>query len=217
LWIIAGLTLMVISGLSALAIAQSLSNRVEVLVATRDIARGEEITESDLGVASVAATSGVRAIDPAEKDELVGQIATGPIGPGSVVHPAQFVDGATEDANKVLIGLELEPGDFPRFALNPGDEVVVIEVSPSTASADDDLAGPREVGTGEVVEAVALRDADVLLVTLRVNDSIAVSISERAEQDRIRLALVDRGFPEDLVEPLEPADPVEPATPEGDG
>ena len=134
------------------------------------------------------------------------------------MHPAQFVDGAAVDGAKVLIGLKLEPGDFPRFALNPGDKVILIEVSPATAlSSEDLLVGPRELGTGEVVDSVGLSDADSLLVTLRVNDSLAVTVSERAEQNRIRLALTDTGFPDDVARPLDPADPVEPADPDGQG
>lgn len=213
LWMVAGAVLVLLSGLSALVIAQSLSSRVDVLVATRDIARGQVITDEDLATASISATSGVRAIDPGRRSEIVGQIATGPIGPGTILHPAQFVDGAAGDGEKVVVGAALEPGQFPRFGLNPGDEVVLMEVSSRTAQADDQATGPRELGRGEVVEVVELTDPDTLLVTLRVNAALAVSISERAEQGRLRLGLVDNGFPDEVVKPLEPADPVKPAQP----
>ncbi len=214
LWMVAGAVLVLLSGLSALVIAQSLSSRVDVLVATRDIARGQVITDDDLSTASISATSGVKAIDPGRRGEIVGQIATGPIGPGTILHPSQFVDGAAGDGEKVIVGAALEPGQFPRFGLNPGDEVVLMEVSSRTATAGDGLAaGPRELGRGEVVEVVELTDPDKLLVTLRVNAALAVSISERAEQGRLRLGLVDNGFPDEVVKPLDPADPVTPAEP----
>lgn len=214
MWMVAGAVLVLLSGLSALVIAQSLSNRVDVLVATRDIARGRVITDDDLSTASISATSGVKAIDPGRRGEIVGQIATGPIGPGTILHPAQFVDGAAGDGEKVIVGAALAPGQFPRFGLNPGDEVVLMEVSSRTAVADDGLsAGPRELGRAEVVEVVDLTDPDTLLVTLRVNAALAVSISERAEQGRLRLGLVDNGFPDEVVKPLDPAEPVKPAEP----
>lgn len=217
LWVIAGVLLIVVSGLSALIIAQSLSSRVEVLVATRDIAKGQVIGEADLGATSIAASIGVRAIAPAQKAELVGQIATGPIGTGSIVHPAQFVDSTAEEDTKVIVGAALDPGEYPRAGLIPGDKVLVIEVSAQNASLNDLGAGPREISRGEVVEVSRLARSDALLVSLRVNESAAVPISERAEQGRLRLALVDSGVPTELVQPLDPANPVAPGEPDEPG
>ena len=45
LWIVAGIVLVVLSGIAAATVARSLTNRVDVLVATRTIAEGEVITE----------------------------------------------------------------------------------------------------------------------------------------------------------------------------
>lgn len=216
LWVIAGLLLIVVSGLSALIIAQSLSSRVGVLVSTRDIAKGEVVSDNDLGVASIAATTGVRAIAPADRTKLVGQVATGPIGRGSIVHPAQFVDSATEDGPKVIVGASLDPGQYPRVGLVPGDQVVIVEVSSQNPTLDDTATGPRELARGEVVEVTKLARSDGLLISMRVNESAAVPISERAEQGRLRLALIDNGTP-DKVKPLDPAQPVKPGQPDQPG
>ena len=212
LWIIGGVLLVMVSGLAALSITRSLSNRVEVLVATGPIAKGEVITGDDLGVASISVSSGIRAVSPAEKDELIGMVATGPIGGGSIVHRAQFVDGEAEDARQVIVGFELEPGQYPRIDLLPGSEVLVVEVAEDRAR-DEEGSTAKEITTGEIVDVRELGRSDSLLVSVRIGESISVSVADLASRDLIRLVLVDAGFPDDVVEPLQPADPVTPVDP----
>ena len=216
LWIIAGVVLVVISGLAAATIARSLSNRVDVLVASRTIAEGEVINDADLRTESIAAT-GVRAISPSERVDLVGQVATGPIGEGSIVHPSQFIEGNAEDQPQVIVGAALDPGQYPLVGLRPGDVVKVIEVSGPNAAFTDTASGPREITEGTVVEVNRLVRADTFLVSIRVNEAIATPISERAQQGRIRLALIDDGLLDDPVVPIDPGRPAEPGEPSEPG
>lgn len=215
LWMIAGVIIILFSGLAALSIFGSLSARVDVLVAARPIAKGQVIVNEDFRTVSIAADNSVRAIAPERRAELVGQIATGPIGTGSIVHPAQFITGDSEDQQKVIVGAALDAGEYPRVGLRPGDEVVLIEVSSPNAAFDVTSAGPREIALGEVVEIVRLSRTDALLVSIRVNESVAVLAADRAEQGRLRLALIDRGFANELVDPVEPVEPVEAEVPAG--
>ncbi len=214
IWIIAGVALVVMSGLASASVVSSLSERVDVLVAARTIAEGEVIDPGDLRSVSIAVDPSIRAIPPSERDELIGHVATGPIGEGSVVHRSQFIAGDSEDQPKVIVGVALDAGQYPITGLRPGDRVKVIEVSGPNATFDDRAAsGPRELTEGEVVEVVRLSRSDSLLVSLRVNEAIATPLSERAQQARLRLALIDAGLLDDPVAPLDPAEPGEPGTP----
>ena len=213
LWMIAGIALVLVSGLAAATVAQSMSNRVEVLVAARTIAEGEVIDVGDLRSSSLAVDGGVRAIAPTELDTLIGKVATGPIGEGAIVHPSQFIDGNEAEQPTVIVGAALEAGQYPLAGLRPGDQVKVIEVSGPNAVFDDSGSGPRELTEGEIVEVVRLARSDALLVSIRVNEAIATPLSERAQQGRLRLALIDGGLLDDQVAPLEPGDPADPGEP----
>lgn len=211
-WIVVGLVLVIVAGAAASSLWRGLSDRVDVLVAANLIEAGQVVTEADLTTASIAADDGVRAISPDRANELIGQVASGPIGVGSIVHPAQFVIAETGEEPTVVVGAALEPGQYPIVGLLPGDRVRVIEVSGPNVLIGEE-AEPREITIGEIVEVHGLQRGDQFLVSIRINESANLLVSERAQQGRISLALLDSDFPEDLIDPLEPAQPVEPGEP----
>lgn len=215
-WIVVGLVLVVVAGIAASSLWRGLSDRVEVLVAVDLIETGQIITEADLTTASIAADDGVRAISPDRLDELIGMEASGPIGAQAIVHPAQFVVNETREEPTVIVGAALDPGQYPIVGLLPGDRVRIIEVTSPNALIGEDDAEPREITIGEVVEVIGLQQSDRYLVSIRINESASLLISERVQQGRISLALLDSGFPDDLIDPIEPAEPVEPGEPLSD-
>ncbi len=211
-WIVAGMVLVVVAGIAASSLWRGLSDRVDVLVAADLIEGGQVITADDFTVASIAADENVRALSPDQRDELVGQVATGPIGAGSIIHPAQFVANIVGDEPTVVIGAALEPGQYPIIGLLPGDRVRIIEVSGREALIGEE-SEPQEIAIGEVVEVAGLQRSDVYLVSLRINESASLLISERVQQGRISIALLDSGFPDELIDPIGPAEPVQPGEP----
>jgi SAF domain len=213
IWMIAGAALVGVSGVAAASMWSSLSDRVNVLVASEPIADGQIITEADLMSVSIAAAPGVTAMSPDQRADLVGQIATGPIGAGSIVNPAQFMAADAENQPQVIVGAALEPGQYPRAGLLPGDAVKVIETTEARSGSDEEVdIGPREIAIGEVAEVRQLSQSDTLLISIRVDEAISASISDRVAQGRISLALLDP-IPDDLIEPADPADPIEAGEP----
>lgn len=214
LWMVAGVLLVVVSGVAAATAVSSLDDRVDVLVAARTIAEGEVVVSGDLRTVSIGVDSRIRAVPPDEAGQLVGQVATGPVGEGSIIHPSQFVAGDSEDQPKVIVGAALEAGQYPLTGLRPGDRVKVIEVSgPNAVFDESSTLGPRELAEGEIVEVAPTASTDVLLVSIRINEAIAASLAERAQQGRLRLVLIDNGLLDDPVSPLDPADPAAPGSP----
>ena len=211
-WIAAGLVLVVVAGIAASSLWRGLSDRVEVLVAADLIEAGQVITAEDLTTASIAADENVRAISPDQLDQLVGQVASGPIGEGSIIHPAQFVADLGEDEPTVIIGAALQPGQYPIIGLLPGDRVRIIEVSGRDALIGEETE-PQEIAVGEIVEVAGLTQSDVYLVSLRIDESASLLISERVQQGRISIALIDGDIPDEMIEPIGPAAPVEPGEP----
>ena len=58
-----------------------------------------------------------------------------------------------------------------------------------------------------------LQQSDIYLVSLRIKESASLMVSERVQQGRISIALLDSDTPDELIDPLSPADPVEPGEP----
>ena len=211
-WVVVGLVLVAVAGIAASSLWRGLSDRVVVLVAADLIEEGQVVTEADLTPASIAADTTVRAMSPEQLAELVGKVASGPIGAGSIVHPAQFIVDDDADEPTVIVGAALEPGQYPIVGLRPGDRVRIIEVSSERASIGDDQE-PREIAVGEIVEVAGLQQSDIYLVSLRIKESASLMVSERVQQSRISIALLDSDTPDELIDPLSPADPIEPGEP----
>jgi len=221
-WMTAGAALIVIAGIAAASIASSLSQSVDVLVASRPIAEGAVISAQDYRTVAIAADTGaIEAISPDDADRLIGQLASGPIGSGSILHPDQFTSRADQDVEgTVVIGADLTPNDLPLLDLLPGDRVRLFEtfdqgsVSIGAFGDDEDQLASvaREVTDAEVVLATPLTGED-LHVALRINESNANIVANLVEQSRLIIVLVDSLPSTSAVAPTVPGEPLSPGEP----
>jgi hypothetical protein len=203
-----GALLVIGSGIGALSMAASLSARIDVVVADRNILEGEVIAEDDLRVAAVGLTGDVQAIDPADIPEVVGKVAAGPIGEGAVLHPTSLI-GAGDNLQKTfIVGVDVDPGEYPRVGMRPGDQMILIATGEENFGDFDTEA--REVGEAEVVEVAKLAGADSYLVSLRVDAGLGPTVASLASDDRLSLALKELADTDLGVSPVSPLDPVDP-------
>jgi len=228
-WLLAGGLLTLIAGISAASIFSSLSQSVDVLVASRPIAEGAVISTNDFRTVSIAADTGsIRAISPDDGEQLVGQLAAGLIGEGSILHPDQFTNRIEQGVERtVVVGAALSPNDLPLLQLLPGDQIRLFETFSGQAvdigsafSGADDTAQitsvSREVTDATVVEAATLGTSGSSHVAMRISESNANLVTNLVEQGRLAIALVDSLPSTDAVGPLEPGEPLAPGEP-GDG
>lgn len=211
---IAGLAFIVIAGAIGASVASSFDDSIDVLVAERDIEEGESLSEGDFRVVQIAAAAGdIEVVAPSSIDDLIGRIAAGPIGEGSMIHPNQFDVAYGEQ--KLLIGAALEPDQYPAGGLKAGDQVRIIAVAGRTSSAfgsdDVGLQSGQEVAVGEIVEVVAL-NSDRLHFSIRVPESTANIVVQLVSEDQISLGLLDEGVSLDVVSPLDPGASFTPQT-----
>lgn len=188
-WVAFGLLLTTLGGLGAFVVATRLADRVDVVVAARAIDAGRPLTADDLTAVAIAGGDGARAIDAGRIPELVGSVSTADLPAGAIVHPDQLVPAGEAAERTVIVGAALAPGQYPLTDLVPGQVVQVIEVSGDTGFSDDEDRS-AVLGRASVVSVRAL-NADELLVSLRVDEGLAPLLSERSQQRRIRLALVE--------------------------
>lgn len=201
---------MLVAGVMGLSVARSLADRTTVLLAGRDIAEGETISSEDLTTAEVALDPRIGFLDPSTRDDVVGQVAARPIRNGTIVQTGDFAATGADEEAEVILGAAMDAGNYPRVGLRPGDLVGLIEVS--DAGLGEVVGDSRQVGEAEVVETVRITRSDHLLVSLRLKESLAVAVSQLAEEDRLRLVILDATEDSTLlpVEPVQPADPADP-------
>jgi len=188
-WIVFGVLLATLGGLGAFLVATTLADRVDVVVAAREIRAGEPLTAGDLRIVAISGGDGARAIAGGRRTELLGSASTTDLEAGAILHPDQIVD-VDELARKVVVGAALAPGEYPTAVLLPGQVVQVIGVSGETSFSDDE-ENYDVLGKATIVSVKALTRSDELLVSIRVEERLAPLISERAQQRRIRLAVVE--------------------------
>lgn len=212
MWIILGALLVVGAAIAGVSIAGGLAARVDVLVASRDIATGELVVDNDFRSASIGIDAGidVQVIRPEDVDQLVGRVAAGPVGEGEIVHPANFTEAVAEEDLSLLIGLELSPGEYPREGLRPGDQAVILGFDDENLDSDS-LTPGRDIGHVEVVEISRPSNGTDLLVTVRASTEQAGLIGRYASEGAVRMALKELASVPDDVQPVEPVAPGEPA------
>jgi Flp pilus assembly protein CpaB len=102
--------------------------RVPVLVAAREIAAGEQITQDALSTTAVA-SEGTMLIPASQEAELVGQYARVTITSGQLIDTAMVMASGVLQPGSVAVGASLAAGRVPASGLQPGDIVDLIAVS----------------------------------------------------------------------------------------
>jgi Flp pilus assembly protein CpaB len=191
-WVALGLAVVLAGGLfGAIALAR-VADRSPVLALAMPIERGEMLTDEHLRIVNVAADELLPLVSADSRRALVGQTATGPLPAGSLVTRDQFSDGPQVPAGSSVVGLALQPGEYPIAALMPGDRVEVVRTPDATGTRSDGGSGASVLTDDAEVYAVgALSETSVgLMVSLTVPQDSGPAIAAAAAEGRVRLVLV---------------------------
>lgn len=152
--------------------------RAPALAVASPIERGETIEARDLQVVYIETGDRVARLDRSESDRVVGATALVDLGPGALVTEDLVAQGAQVGEEEGVVGLALEPGQFPSFDLAPGDRVNVVRI------------GSGESGSSSS-RSVVVRDALVTAVQdLAGGDRKLVSLLA-AEEDTDEIATIE--------------------------
>lgn len=165
-------------------------DRTPTLAVASGVARGEVIGADDLRVIYVASDDPVAGLRPSESGRLVGMVAVVDLAPGVIVTDDLVAEGARVGADEGVVGLPLEPGQYPAFDLAPGDLVDVVRIG--VASAPDDGDGQTEAVVARSVEVVAVADlagGERKLVSVLAAEDDAATVAA-LDSASIRLVLV---------------------------
>ena len=183
-WVAVGVMIVCGSGLAMALWASSLSDRVAVLAAARDVPAGQRIEAADLRVVDVAADSGLAIVPAGQRDEIVGQLAVLTIPRGALVQRAQVNGGSAIPDGSVVVGVALKPGAIPVDDLQVGDRVSVVRV---TQDAAEQL--------GEATVFAIRPDTSTssgTVVSLLVSQGRATEVAHAAGLDQVRLVLLEQ-------------------------
>jgi SAF domain len=190
-WMLAGVGIVVLAGLIG-AFAFTLQTKtISVYVASHDLAPGDVLSDTDIRLATIGASSeGLRAVQPADRGLLVGQSARGAI-PGGTVLNIGLVASKSEviPADMVVVGAALDPGAIPAGVV-AGDRVVVLSVAGQTAAgAAPEAASVITSATVWAAPAIVATGSKQV-VSLLVPEAMQVQVAQAAADGRLRLSLV---------------------------
>jgi hypothetical protein len=169
--------------------------RTPVLALAVDVARGQTIVLEDLQVVQLGIDSPL-AVTPADQAGLlVGRTVVADLPAGTLLS-----DGLVSSTSPLLdgggvVGLALNPGQYPTPRLMVGDLVTVVEVSD----------GPRRLAdTAEVVEIETVATQGQRFISLLTDETTAAEIAAAAATGEVRLVAIARNSEPD---PTAGADP----------
>lgn len=188
--LVVGLGLMVGFALAAVLWHSSTSDRVPALALANPVARGEVIEASDLRVVQLSADS-VAYLGQGDAQVLIGRPAAADLPAGALLTPASVDAEVTLGPGEGVVGLALDPGQFPASALVPGDMVNVVaagDAAPAASAANPVLVSGALI---YAVEDIGSQGKRFVSVKLAVADANRVAAA--AERGPVRLVLVGNG------------------------
>ena len=190
-WVALGLLVLVGFGLLGAVTVARVAARQPVLALAEPIDRGEELTATHLVVVDVGTEDAVALVPAGDRDALLGLTATAALEAGTLVTPAQFADGPTVAAGLSVVGLALQPGEYPTVTMRPGDRVTVVRTPAATPAAQGADQPATLVEAAEVFAVETLSEtAGTLMVSIVVPGEVVLDVASAAADGRVRLALV---------------------------
>ncbi len=193
--VLAGL-LIVRGGLGGLLLFNRYNQRTAAVVVVAPVAHGGQLERGDLAITEVAVDAGVATVG--SLDAVVGRFAANDLAPGELLSPA---DVATDDqlvtGEESVVGLLLEPGQYPTTRLVAGDRVDVF-ASASPGTPGEGLEGAVRQRSALASDLVVFdvvsssSDGRTLLVSLIVTGDQAGTVFGAADDGGVRLALRGR-------------------------
>lgn len=190
--------LIVGGGLGGLMLFSRYNQRTPAVIVVQQVSHGRELTRADLAITEVALDQNVATIGSIS--DAVGRFAAHDLQPGELVTVGDLADqDQLVTAEESVIGLLLEPGQYPTNRLVAGDRIDVFAPGASAGGSDGGSGGgvaplgplAADLVVFDVVESSS--DGRNLLVSVVVTAPEAAAIFNAAETTGVRLSLRGEG------------------------
>lgn len=144
-------------GLAGAFTVLSSGERTPVLMLSKEVPYGSEITEQDLTVVSVGLDPALKPVAAADRGEVIGKRAATDLLAGSLVTGDSVTDKPLIGEREHLVGLRLKPGQLPATPLSPGRSVLVVSTPDAAAAADPAAKGKTREEMPKTLPAEVVR------------------------------------------------------------
>lgn len=181
--LLVGAALAVGFALAAVLWQANSTQRDAVLALANAVDRGDVIEAADVRIVYVGSDQPLATLTQAESSLVVGRMAAVDLAAGTLLSASHVVDQQAVGAGEGVVGLALDPGQFPAAQLAPGDVVNVI--APGDGGDDGVLAESAVVFAVEDLGGQGRR-----FISLRTSEDAANRVAAAAERGPVRLVLV---------------------------
>lgn len=190
---IAGALVVIVCALGVLWWQAAATEQTPVLALRNQVQRGHVITLDDLHVVGIGTESQVAVLGADQAGLVVGRVARTDLPAGALITAEQFSDGSLITSGEGVVGLALEPGQFPSLALSAGDAVAVV-LTPTAGDPRgfdaDTIEGAVLVDHATVVEVSQVGVQGYLFIAIQVSEQDAARVAAAASANRVRLIQV---------------------------
>lgn len=180
--LLVGAALAVGCALAAVLWHANATQRDPVLALAADVSRGEMVEASDVRVVYVGSDERLVTLGRHQAPLVVGRVAVADLRAGTILTTAHVADAQTVEAGEGVVGLALDPGQFPAMGLAPGDLVNVVTAG--------DGAGTVLAEAAVVFAVEDLGGQGRRFISIRTSEEAANGIAGAAQAAPIRLVLV---------------------------
>jgi hypothetical protein len=186
-----GVALVVLCALGSVYLMSMNGRITQVLAVSSHVERGETITAADL--AAVDLPAGPTMLNPvpaAMLNDVVGQVATTELLPGSLLTSASITQVLAPRPGASIVGVSLGAHQMPASPLHPGDTVRI--VSTPQSGAEPPTAAPEFI-TATVLAVAVPGASGQTVVDVEVDEAVAGLLAARAATGRVALVLEPAG------------------------
>lgn len=176
-WLIGlGALLAALGALSVVWLVGAAGQRQEVLAVRSDVAYGEVVTAEDITIARVSVDPGVAVLPGADRDAVVGQVATTRLAAGMLLSAGMVEPVGEPGPGRVLVPIAVPSERMPAGGLRAGDQILAVD---SEATDTDGVAGAAGAARAVAapIAAIVVRVGPVDINGVTVIDVTAASAS----------------------------------------
>lgn len=157
-----GVLAICLSGLGAVWLYSSATDAVSVVAVLRDVHRGQQIADGDVGLLSLPSVPGLETVPAEDLEAVIGQSAHTDLVSGSLLSPRSFGEPVVS-VGMAQLGLRLSPGRVPVTELPPGTSVLLVAVARDGGEPPNAPSVPASVSSlgTEQPDGSILLDVDV--------------------------------------------------------
>ncbi|BBE49142.1 MULTISPECIES: SAF domain-containing protein [Rhodococcus] len=189
IFLAAGIALVVVFVIGAVALVNGMRQVTNVLVVSHDIAQGQQITSQDLTTKQVNADAGIASVAVEDKASVVGQAAAVPIPSGTVLNPNAVTTAVIPGKGLTLVGVTVSYSKLPAEPLRAGDQVRIVDTPRD--QDDSPVQGPI-TSKAQVVSTRLIPETSETTVDVLVQADEASWVSARAATRRVAIVLDTR-------------------------